>query len=101
MKNSLLQVSVAEFCEREEVNFKLVLTLVELDIAQPVAGERVEDWVFDATGACWLEKALRLQRELELEWEAVGMLIEVMRQRDDLRRENAALRQRLARFLED
>lgn len=101
MSDSMLRVSVTEFCEREEVTHTLVVTLVELEVARPVEGDEVNDWVFDATGAHWLEKALRLHRELEIDWEAVGMLIELMRQREDLRRENHALRQRLARFLED
>ncbi|MDX1736200.1 MAG: chaperone modulator CbpM [Halioglobus sp.] len=101
MIDSMLRVSVEEFCEREEVTYKLVVSLVELDVARPVEGERIEDWVFDATGAHWLEKAVRLHRELAVDWEAVGMLIELMRQRDKLQRENAALRQRLSRFLED
>lgn len=101
MSSSLMRVTVEEFCERENVNFKLVLNLVELDVARPVAGERVEEWVFDATGAHWLEKALRLQRELEVEWEAVGMLVELLRQRADLQRENDALKRQLARFVAD
>ena len=101
MKSSLWCVSVAEFCEREGVNDQLVATLVELEIACPVDGASVEDWVFDATGAHCLEKSLRLRRELQLEWEAVGILVQVMRQREELRRENEALRRRLARFLSD
>lgn len=101
MKSSLVQVTVSEFCEREDVNYRLVLELVELDVAHPIAGERVEEWVFDANGAHWLEKALRLHRELELDWEGVGMLVELLRQRDALRRENACLRQQLARFMDD
>ncbi len=101
MITSLVKVTATEFCEREGVNYQLVVSLVELDIAQPIEGQRAEDWVFDATGAHWLEKALRLRRELELEWEAVGMLVELMRQREELRRENAALRHQLARFLTD
>lgn len=101
MKSNLLRVSVAEICEREDVDNTLVMTLVELDIARPVAGDRVEEWVFDATGAHWLEKAVRLRRELQLDWEAVGMLVDLLRQREELRRENTALRRRLARFLSD
>jgi len=101
MKSNLLRVSIAELCEREGMDTTLVMTLVELDIARPVAGDKVQEWVFDATGAHWMEKALRLRRELELDWEAVGMLVELIRQREELRRENAALRHRLARFLKE
>ncbi|MAT91040.1 MAG: chaperone modulatory protein CbpM [Halioglobus sp.] len=97
----MLRVSITEFCEREGVDNQLVATLVELEVAHPVGGASVEEWVFDATGAHWLEKSLRLRRDLQLEWEAVGMLVQVMRQREELRRENEALRRRLARFLSD
>jgi len=101
MSGSMLRVSIAEICERQEVSHTLVLHLVELEIARPVAGERIEEWVFDATGAHWLEKALRLRRELDIEWDAVGMLVELMRQREELWRENAALRRQLSRFVSD
>jgi len=101
MRGSLVSVSVAELCEREGVNETLVVELVELEIARPVAGECTEEWVFDATGARWLEKALRLHRELDLDWVAIGMLVELMRQREHLLRENEGLRRRLARFLAD
>ncbi|MDZ7785156.1 MAG: chaperone modulator CbpM [Halioglobus sp.] len=98
MNNSLMRVTVSELCERQGVNYRLVMQLVELEIAYPVEGDRVENWVFDATGALWLEKALRLQRELELDWVAIGMLIDLMRQRERLRRENEGLRRQLSRF---
>lgn len=101
MSRELLRVTVSEFCEREGVTHSLVYSLVELDIARPVEGERVEDWVFDTTGARWLDKALHLQRELELDWVAVGMLVDLMRQRERLQRDNAVLRRRLERLLED
>lgn len=101
MRGSVVRVSVAELCEREGVTATLVVELVELEIARPVAGDRAENWVFDATGARWLEKALRLHRELELDWVAIGVLVDLMRQRDQLLRENAGLRRRLARFLAD
>ena len=65
-----------------------------------MAGEQVQDWVFDDAGARWLQKALRLQRELELDWVATGMLVDLIRERDRLRRENANLQRALARFLD-
>ncbi len=101
MKGSLVRVSASEFCEREGVSHSLVIELVELDIATPVAGSEVQEWVFDDAGARWLQKALRLQRELELDWVATGMLVDLIRERDRLRRDNANLRRALARFLVD
>ncbi|MEZ5567563.1 MAG: chaperone modulator CbpM [Halioglobus sp.] len=101
MKGAWVRVSAMEFCECEGVHHNVVVELVELNIATPVEGEQVQDWVFDDAGARWLRKALRLQRELELDWIAIGMLIDLMREREQLRRENAGLQRALARFLVD
>jgi chaperone modulatory protein CbpM len=75
--------------------------MVQYDIARPVAGTSIEDWVFDANAAHWLKKALRLQRDLDLDWVAVAMLVDLLRERERLDRENRRLRQRLGRFLAD
>lgn len=101
MKTSLMRVSVSELCERQEMSHTLVVELVELEIASPIEGDSVENWVFDATGAMWMQKALRLHRDLQLEWEAIGALVGLIRERDHLQKENALLRRKLERFLAD
>jgi chaperone modulatory protein CbpM len=75
--------------------------LVEHDIARPVAGVSSDDWLFDTTGAHWMERAIRLRKDLDLEWIAVAMLIDLLRQREELDEENRQLKQRLQRFLAD
>ena len=99
MTASVTRVTVTELCEREGVSQTVVVRLVEHDIARPIAGASAEDWVFDATGAQWVYKAVRLHRDLELDWVAVSMLVDLLRQRERLDRENRRLKQRLARFL--
>jgi chaperone modulatory protein CbpM len=99
MTASVTRVTVTELCEREGVSQTVVVRLVEHDIARPIAGSSAEDWVFDATGAQWVYKAVRLHRDLELDWVAVSMLVDLLRQREKLDRENRRLKQRLARFL--
>ena len=101
MNSGVLRISISEFCEKERVPHALVLEMVDYDIARPVAGSSIHDWVFDATGAHWAKKAIRLQRDLELDWMAVAMLIDLLRQREQLDRENRLLKQRLQRFLAD
>ena len=61
----------------------------------------MDDWSFDAGSAHWMQRAIRLHRDLEIDWVAVAMLIDLLREREKLHRENRALRQRLGRFLSE
>ena len=99
MVATVLRIAVSELCEQDGLSHGLLLEMVQYDIARPVAGSSIEDWVFDATAAHWLKKALRLRRDLDLDWVAVAMLIDLLRERERLDQENQQLRQRLGRFL--
>lgn len=99
--SSVLRITVSEFCEREGITEQQVVTIVEYGIARPLEGRSTRDWEFDTASARWMHKALRLRRDLELDWVATAMLIDLLRQRERLYRENRQLRQRLERFLLD
>lgn len=101
MISSTMRVTVQELCEREDLSRTLLLELIEYDIARPVAGSSAEDWVFDISGTHWLKRALRLQRDLDIDWIAVAMLVDLLREREQLSEENHLLRQRLGRFLSE
>lgn len=101
MINTVSRISVAEFCECEGIKRSVLVELVQYDIARPVAGSSSEEWEFDASSAHWMKRAIRLQRDLDLDWVATAMLIDLLRDREVLRGENARLRQRLDRFLAD
>ena len=47
-----------------------------------------------------MKKAVRLHRDFELDWFATGMLVDLLRQRERLYRENRELRRRLQRFVD-
>jgi|SRR5210317_1100322 len=99
MISTVMRITVSELCECEGLSQSLLLDLVEYEIAQPVAGSTIEDWIFDATSAQWMQRAIRLQRDLDIDWVAVAMLIDLLREREQLSYENRILRQRLERFL--
>lgn len=99
MTSTVIQITISELCEREELSRPVVVQLVQYDIAQPVAGASIEDWVFDVTSAHWMQRAIRLQRDLDIDWIAVAMLIDLLQERERLSEENRCLRQRLGRFL--
>ena len=98
MTASTLQISIREFCEREGVSQRVVVTVVEHGIARPLSGNVATEWVFDTASAGWIRKAIRLRQDLEVDWVAVAMVIDLLRQREQLELENRRLRQRLRRF---
>jgi chaperone modulatory protein CbpM len=77
-----------------------VLEIVEHGIIIP-DGETPEDWLFDLQMISTARRAMRLQRDLQLEWSAVALVLELLEDRDRLRVENAMLQRRLQRFLND
>ena len=101
MISTVVKISVSELCEREELSRSLLVQLVQYEIARPVAGSTVDDWIFDVTSAHWMTRAVRLRRDLDIDWVAVAMLIDLQRERDRLSQENEYLQQRLGRFMND
>lgn len=99
MTSTMIRITVSELCEREEVSRSVLMQLVEYDIANPYAGSSVEDWVFEVSSVSWMKRAIRLQRDLDIDWMAVAVLIDLLREREQLCQENDRLRQRLGRFL--
>ncbi|MFV8819978.1 chaperone modulator CbpM [Haliea sp. E17] len=99
MSVSSVKISVNELCSAQGVSRSLLVEMVEYDVVQPVAGHSDRDWEFDCTAAHWVKRALRLKADLELDWVAVAMLVDLLREREELARENELLRLRLERFL--
>lgn len=99
MTDTVFQISVSELYAYEYINPDIIATAVELGIAQPIGGHTVNDWVFDTNDAHWLKKAVRLSQDLEIDWVAVTVVIDLLKQKDQLERENARLQTRLKRFI--
>jgi len=47
----------------------------------------------------WFKKAIRLQKDLELDWVSLALVVELLQNKLSLEQENQQLRQRLARFI--
>jgi chaperone modulatory protein CbpM len=94
-----LHVSLQELCNLDGINEQIVVEVVEHGIVNPLSGEDISEWVFDTVEAAWLKKAIRLQRDLEIDWVAVAMVIELLQHKQSLEQENQRLQQRLQRFL--
>ena len=99
MSELVLSISLRELCQCEGLTEQLIVEVVEHDIAQPITGHSVVDWVFDTTSVHWLRKAVRLHSDLEIDWIAVAMVIELLRKNEMLQQRNACIEQQLKRFL--
>jgi chaperone modulatory protein CbpM len=99
MSTTVTRMTIGEVCECEGVTRTLLVQLVEYDIARPLGGGPSRDWVFDVSGVAWIKRALRIQRDFDLDWAAVAVMVDLLREREALQQENRSLRQRLERFL--
>lgn len=100
MTEVVLSVSLHELCQYEGLSEQLIVEVVEHGIARPVAGRKVVDWVFDTTSVHWLRKAVRLHTDLDIDWVAVAMVIDLLRKNEALRKRNQYFEQQLKRFLD-
>jgi len=100
MSSNALRISLRELCECEQISRQWLVAIVEHDIVSPVsAAGKVDDWVFETRSVQWVKRAIRLHQDLELEWVAIAMILELQQQREQLLQENRCLQQRLQRFL--
>ena len=91
-------IVLQEFWVRCEVSGPVVLGIVEHGILAPQRGKRPAEWHFDTGALHRARRAVRLRRELELDWAATALALHLLDEVEELRRENQRLRQRLARF---
>eukprot|EP00831_Metopus_contortus_P058309 TRINITY_DN50482_c0_g1_i1.p2 TRINITY_DN50482_c0_g1~~TRINITY_DN50482_c0_g1_i1.p2 ORF type:complete len:102 (-),score=16.67 TRINITY_DN50482_c0_g1_i1:69-374(-) len=100
MNQTLANVSLSELCQLESIESEIIIEIVEYGIVEPIEYSDSSDWFFEPASVYWIKKALRLYQELEVDWLAVALLIELMQQRESLRRENDLFKQQLKRFVQ-
>ncbi|MEZ5555988.1 chaperone modulator CbpM [Haliea sp.] len=105
MSDSLFSISFNELCQLEGIDSDVVIEIVEYGIVRPANLSREtsesDQWLFDTTSIRWLKKALRLHRDLEIDWLAVAMVVDLMRENEILQKENDTYQRQLARFIKD
>lgn len=100
MIDRVFHMSCTEICQYEGIEKEAVIDIVEYGIAKPIAGKDAMDWVFDISSVHWMKKAARLSRDLEIDWVAVALVIDLLQQRESLQRENERYQRQLQRFTE-
>ena len=93
-------IDIAELCESESIDEDIIIEVVEYGIAVPHRGETLSEWIFDLENAHWIKKAVKLNQQLLLDWVAISMVIDLMKDKEKLVQENDLLKSRLKRLLE-
>lgn len=97
---TVTELSIKELCQVERIEQNFVMEVVEHGIAEPVSGDSTNSWVFDATSVHWIKKAVRLHQDLDIDWIAVSLVIDLLQQKESLQRENERYRTQLGRFMD-
>lgn len=88
--------SLREVCERGDCHAEFVIKLVDYGIIDPVEPvPEASQWQFDVIALSRLKRALRLQRDLNLNLPGVALSLDLLDEVNTMRRDMARLEQRL------
>ena len=100
MNEFYVRLSFQEVCHSAGVESRQIVEIVEHGIIEP-EGDAPEQWEFDPQMLSTVRRACRLHQDLEMEWSAIALVLDLLEEKENLQKENAMLRQRLQRFLAD
>lgn len=89
-----LSLTLDELSALSGVEIRLIVEMVDHAILEP-RGADTRDWRFPAPALPRVRRALRLRRDLELNWPGVCLAIELLEQIAELKRRQRALLRRL------
>ncbi|HEY4467567.1 MAG TPA: chaperone modulator CbpM [Klebsiella sp.] len=92
--------TITEFCLHTGLSEEELNEIVGLGMIEPRQPQR-ENWLFDDSAVTLVHRAVRLRKELELDWPGIAVALTLLDENERLSRENQILQQRLARFLTD
>ncbi|WP_371195926.1 chaperone modulator CbpM [Glaciecola sp. SC05] len=92
-------VTSKELCHNQGISHETIVEIIEYGIAKPLDAEQYDEWTFDLDSAYWIKKALKINRELHIDWVATSMVISLIRKNNMLEQKNAQLQQLLDRLL--
>lgn len=99
MVNTTITFTVTEFCLHTGVSEEELDEIVGLGVIEPNPGQDAA-WCFDDRAITIVHRALRLRRELALDWPGIAVTLTLLDENARLKRENRLLLQRLQRYLE-
>jgi chaperone modulatory protein CbpM len=94
LAEALQDCSFDELCQRRLLDADFVLQCIESGIVEVQAQTRAE-WRFSAQAMLRIERARRLQRDLDVQLQDLALVLDLLDEVDGLREEVAMLRRRL------
>ena len=98
MAKMAVTFTITEFCLHTGVSEEDLREIVGLGVIEP-RQPQTEVWLFDDSAVMIVHRAMRLRRELELDWPGIAVALTLLDENARLTRENRLLQQQLARFL--
>lgn len=98
MANVTVTFTITEFCLHTGIQAEELNEIVGLGVIEPYDFE-VKPWQFDDQAINVAQRALRLRRELALDWPGIAVALTLLEENERLRQENRLLRQRIGRFI--
>ena len=92
-------LTLTEVSQCIHLSAETVITIVDHGIVEP-NGARPQEWLFEQDMLDTLRRAKRLQQDLELDWEAIALALNLIEEVQALRQDNQRLRRQLAYLLD-
>lgn len=91
-------VSAQELCQSVHISESNLVEIVEHGIVEP-QGNSLQDWQFDMTALTIVRRAVRLHRDLEIDWSAAALAVGLLQRVEHLEQDNLRLKRLLGRFM--
>ena len=92
-------LSFTEVCLQTGLAEDTVFEIVEQGIVEPI-GTSPGEWLFSPTMLILTKKAVRLHRDLNVDWAGIALAIDLLDEVEQLREKNRQLERRLSRFVD-
>ena len=97
-ENGTPHYSVEQVCRMCEISLERLAAFVEFGVLKP-AGHAPDEWIFPPHALMQTRRAVRLQRDLDLEMPGLALALDLLEEVAELRREIQHLRAQLACFI--
>lgn len=91
-------INFDELCLSANISQQTICELIEHNILVPFAGVQPQQWQFHVSCVTQAKKALRLYRDLDIDWSDLALVLNLLEEIDRLKNENGHLTQQLGRF---
>ena len=91
MSEYTMSMTVVEVCQCARLPLDALVEIVEIGIVEP-KGSSPQEWLFDSQMVVVIQKAHRMQRDLETDWNGVALALALLEELRSVRAENDRLR---------